>query len=120
MMTPNEKHYWELSEVYIAHYEKHMQREDKIMIAKGATIEMFSELVEWRQKNESNERFEKLWSRLQLIQDALEVSGSLSSTNIQFRRILSSYKQKMSSLEAENTDLKKQVEVLTKTIEHEK
>lgn len=118
-MTPEEKYYWELSEIYIAQYENHMDRENKLMIAKGVTTEMVSDLIEWRKKNSSNERFEKQWNRLLLIEQALDTFGSLSSTNIQIKRILSQHRQKISALEEQNAELKKQIDVLTKTIEHE-
>ena len=118
-MTPEEKRYWELSEIYIAQYENHMARENKLMIAKGVTTEMFSDLIEWKSKNQTNARFEKQWSRLMLIEKALDTFGSLSSTNIQIKRILSAHRKKISNLERENAELKKQIDVLVKTIEHE-
>jgi hypothetical protein len=119
MMTPIEKHYWDISQVYLAHYEKHMERERKIMIAKGVTAEMTSDLVEWRQKNKPNERWQKQWDRLLLLEDALDIFGSLSSTNIQIKIFLSALHKQIDGLQEENTELKKQIDVLTKTIEHE-
>lgn len=109
-MTPNEKYYYELSEVYIAHYERNESRLKKIMIAKGVTTEMFSDLLLFEKNSGKTEKSKKQLNRLILIEEALDVFDAVASTNVQIKHILSIKYAEINLLKKENEELKSKLE----------
>lgn len=116
-LSDTEKHYMNLAEVYIHYYEDHLDRELKIFLAKGVVVEMESDLAKWHDKNKPNDTSTKQLSRLDILKKAIDVMGSLSSTNIHAKLSFNKLRNEADILEAENKELKETILKLNKLID---
>jgi len=116
-LTETEKHYKNLAEVYVHYYEDHLDRELKIFLAKGVIVEMESDLAKWHQKNKPNDTSKKQLYRLGILQKAIDVMGSLSSTNIHAKLTFNKLRKEIDSLEEENNELKETIKKLNQLID---
>lgn len=104
-MTQSEKYYQSLAEIYISRYESHIDREYQIMLAKGVTAEMISELLKYEKKHGKSVKTISQNEKIMLIENAIATFSQISSTNTQINLILKNYHKENNKLriELENT-----------------
>lgn len=124
-MTPEEKHYWELSEVYLQAYQDVTAPSVLSMMMQGVVVEMQSDLEEFLQKdpdnyNQNKKKVDKQQNRINILKKGIDSFSVLADRNFQFKEVMRKYQKRQAELEEENAELKKQIDVLMQTIEHEK
>lgn len=100
-MTNAEKYYQALAEVYIAQYENHIEREQAIMVAKGVTADMISELIKYEAKHGKSEKTKAQAEKILIIENTLSMFSAISSTNTQIKLILKNYHKENNQLRNE-------------------
>lgn len=112
-LSPLEEKYKELSEVYLAKYEQQIDREVKMMIAKGVIVEMESDLAFFHLKSPRTDKSQNQLDRLDILRGIVEEFSSIQSFNWQVNQVLGKFyrenqklKQRIGELEAENERLK--------------
>lgn len=118
-MTEAEKHYWDLSEVYIGAYQIHIEPNIKIMQAMGVVVEMESDLVVFEKTKGQTEKSKYQYERIQVIKNAIDAFYLVSGRNLQFNLVMQglynenqSKSLKIDELEQEIVKLRLQLEGL--------
>lgn len=116
-MTPEEKRYWELSEIYLAHYQDAMEPSLKIMVAMGVIVEMESDLAEFHKKNTETVKSKIQKDRLTILRKSLDSFSLAAERNLQFRMVMKkmyddsqSKEERIKELENEIIKLNKQMQ----------
>lgn len=87
-MTPAEKRYWELSEIYLAQYQDSIEPSLKIMLAMGVIVEMESDLAAFHGKNAETEKSKNQKDRLNILRKSLDAFSISAERNLQFRMVM--------------------------------
>jgi len=119
-MTDLEYHYLQISNIHDKHYKKNRERLQKIMIAKGVTTEMLSDLLLWEKENKRTVKSKRQLDRLFLLEEALDVFDVCASTADQTEVLLNLKTQEIESLLKANEELRKELETTKQFYESEK
>jgi len=108
-MSPAELYYLGLSETYLSELEDYTQPLIKTMQAKGAIMEIESDLLSFQIKNPTNLKAKKQEGRIQIIKESIEYFDKIGSVNQQLRLVLRKnarenfrMKQEIKALKADN------------------
>ncbi|TDO21924.1 hypothetical protein [Pedobacter duraquae] len=116
-MTSEEKHYWDLSEVYLAEYEDHTDHYARVLQAMGVIVEMESDLAEFLTKGKPTEKTNRQRKRLDILCAAVNSFTVASERGLQFKKVM----HKLFAREHEQllriTELEKEVIKLQKTLQ---
>jgi GTP-sensing pleiotropic transcriptional regulator CodY len=82
-LTDSEKHYIQLSEIYLLKYQEMVKPQKDIMVAKGIIVEMMSELLQFSMKNPENEKAKKSQERLDSFMDIINLFSQIADNNYQ-------------------------------------
>lgn len=87
-LTPREKRYLQLSEVYLSRYEKQQDRHVKMLLAKGIIVEMESDLAFFHLKNPRTDKSDNQLLRLNMLRDFVDEFAAIHSFNYQINIML--------------------------------
>ena len=116
-MTPNEKYYWELSEVYLSQYYDSVEPSLKIMAAMGVIVEMESDLAEYHLKNKESEKSIKQKDRLNILRSSIDALSLSGERNLQFKRVLSNLYNTNQTMKIKVEEMTREIEVLKLQLE---
>ncbi len=109
-MTDLEYKYMQISAIHSVHYSKTRERLQKIMIAKGITTEMLSDLLKWEKENKRTDKSKKQLDRLFLLEEALDIFDSCASLADQVEVLLSFKDREIENLKNINETLRAELE----------
>ena len=116
-MTPAEKHYWELSEVYLAAYQDNLEPHFKIMQAMGVIVEMESDLIKFEKSKGETEKSKSQRERLSILKLAVDAFSIASERNLQFNHVMSSLYKDNQSKALKIVELEEEIFSLNKKLE---
>lgn len=116
-MSIKEKYYWELYEVYFDVYEKHIERDLKIMTAKGVLVEMESDLTAFHLKNKETEKSKAQNERLKILNSAVDVFANLSSANVHYKMSMNKIFEQNKTLQQDKEDMREEINSLRSQLE---
>jgi len=116
-MTPEEKRYWELSEIYLAQYQDSIEPSLKIMVAMGVITEMESDLAEYHLKNAETEKSKHQKDRLSILRKSLDSFSLSAERNLQFRMVMSRMYRESEQKDQAITELQREIELLNKQLQ---
>lgn len=118
-MTPEEKHYWNLSEVYLSAYQNNIEPSFKIMQAMGVIVELESDLILFEKSKGKTEKSINQQRRIDILKKAVDAFSVVSDRNLQFNYVMGSLYEnnrlqtlKIAELENELNKLKALLEAL--------
>lgn len=119
-MTDKEYHYLQISNLHDKHFKKNRERLQKIMIAKGVTTEMLSDLLLWEKDNKRTDKSKRQLDRLFLLEEALDIFDACASTADQTEVLLNLKNLEIINLLRINEALRKEIETMKEYYESEK
>ena len=118
-MTAKERHYWELSEIYVTAYQDNIQPVTKIMQAMGVIVEMESDLLLFLKGKQPTEKTKRQQGRLDILKDAVNQFSIVSERNLQFRMVAGKLRSKINEQAEKIKDQEREIEVLKSMLEAE-
>lgn len=116
-MSPEEKHYWELSEVYLATYQNNLESSFKIMQAMGVIVEMESDLIQFELSKGKTEKSIAQSLRLSILKNSIDAFSIVSERNLQFNHVMNRVNRDSESKSLKIADLENEIIKLNKQLE---
>jgi len=116
-MTPREKRFYDMSEVFLAQLQDVKEPIYKILIAKGILIEMESDLVFFLKKKPETEKSKAQQERLKILTELVDYFSGISSVNEQMKLMLRKAAVDRHKLHQENAELNLRIDILEKTLQ---
>lgn len=116
-MSPVEKYYYELSEVYLSAYHDSVGHNLKVMQAMGVIVEMESDLVVFENTKGQTEKSKHQSERITVLKSALDSFTIATERNLQFNTIMSTLYKDNQSKSLKIDELEKEIVKLNKNIE---
>lgn len=116
-MTPAEKYYADLAEVYFHQYHDAMEPHLKIIIAMGVLVEMESDLAEFHQKNAETEKSRNQKERLTILRKSLDAFSISAERNLQFRMVTKKMYDKCQEKEGRIIEMENEIVKLNKQLQ---
>ena len=116
-MSPAEKHYWELSEVYLSAYQDNVEPNIKIMQAMGVIVEMESDLVVFEKTKGQTEKSKAQIDRLSILKSSIDAFTIVSQRNLQFNMVMTNLYRDNESKSLKIAELENEIIKLNKNLE---
>lgn len=116
-MSPAEKHYWELSEIYLSAYQNNIEPNIKIMEAMGVIVEMESDLVVFEKTKGQTDKSKYQLERIQVIKNAIDAFSVVSGRNLQFNMVMTNLYRDNEAKSLKITELEAEIIKLNKNLE---
>ena len=116
-MTPEEKHYHDLAEVYLAEYEDHTGHYAAVMQVMGVIVEMESDLAEFNTKAKPTEKSIRQRKRLSVLSAAVNSIKASAENGLMFKAVMKRWFATINEQQRKIEELEKEVTKLTKTLQ---
>ncbi|QIL41001.1 hypothetical protein G7074_18045 [Pedobacter sp. HDW13] len=119
-MTNTEKHFYELSEIYLAAYQDHTRPSILAMMMMGVVVEMRSDIALYLKKNPNSvDKVKKQQDRIKILVECLDAFTVATDRNLQITKILTGYYDREKSLREENEKLSAELAAIKKALEND-
>lgn len=117
--TDLELYYQNISEVYLAEIQDFQEPYVRILTAKGALVEMESDIVAFLKKSKETDRTKKQQERISVLGSVVDYFDNMASTMYQMRLLLRRANRHLDKEKKEHEETKRALDMVTAMLNEE-